>query len=626
MVIVSNPFNGDITDEAILDWLNQFSPDERPFIEKLLSNFKYYSSQKVNSLIKVLHLKIQNTLKIPIENIWFVPVGYVAKSGTAVAYFYKIQNNIPQNRFIIAKELDFLQLTKESAVVFLDDFVGSGHQATDVWHEIFGQVSPADLPCPIIFGALVGFEKGIRFLEASTKFKVIVADVISESDCPFSTQSNIFNDNDEKMKAKAIVKKYGETLYPQNPLGYSATQAILGFFYSTPNNTFPIFWSTENNWQPLLPHGESFHDPDNMIGPPPGLEGIGTETLARPITESMKLENYDISEEMSVKMLREFHLLSIVLILAPILLSLKIDNKNFSSILHLITELKHAKHEREDVCSSILIIHDELNLDSIEEPFITATSGLTLENSAEVISFAHLVNGFSGVVVIKANGELVGDCIFKSADETVDYFLPKRYHKVANASSKTGGLIFLFGGSGRISVFHNGYRILSHRDASWHLHSIELNRGIKSLSNEHSIDIKVLQEILKIAYRMSDEGLGALITVGDHENVLKISDPPKTSHIHWMPMYLGRTRDDAIIGLMRQDGSTVISKDGSIVQSMTFLRPPAGADGEEEVGRGSKHSTASKVSGFTNAICVAVSVDGRVTVYSKGRIAFKMMG
>jgi len=231
-----------------------------------------------------------------------------------------------------------------------------------------------------------------------------------------------------------------------------------------------------------------------------------------------------------------------------------------------------------------------------------------------------------GAVVIKTNGEIVGDCVFKSVDETVDYFLPDRYHKAANTSIKSKSLLFLFGGSGRILIFHNGYRILSHRDASWHLHSIELNRGIKSLCNEHSIDISVLQEILRIAYRMSDEGLGALITVGDHENVIKICDPPKTSHIHWMPIYLNRISDEAIMGLMSQDGSTVISKDGSIVQTMTVLRPPAGAEGEEEVGRGTKHSTAAKVSGITNTICVAISVDGRVTVYSRGKIAFKMMG
>ena len=210
-------------------------------------------------------------------------------------------------------------------------------------------------------------------------------------------QSTIFDKKEEKLKTEAIVKKYGEILYPQHPLGYSKSKGILGFFYSTPNNTIPIFWSTENNWHPLLPHGESFRNPDNLIGPPPCLKpGINSENHERPITESIKLENYDISEEMSIKIFGEFRLPRIYLILAPILHSLNIDDKIFSSLLQLMKELKYSKHEKEDVCSSILLINDEFNPDSIGDIFIGATSGLTIEDLAEVISFAHLINGFSG--------------------------------------------------------------------------------------------------------------------------------------------------------------------------------------------------------------------------------------
>ncbi len=628
MVKVPNPFDGDVSDEAIIRWLNQFKLDERPIIEKLLANFRYYSFKKVNSLLRVLHAGVQNALQLPSEKVWFVPVGYVSKSGAAVAYFYRKQNNVPQHRFISTRDMLSVQLPNETAVVFLDDFIGSGHQATHVWQTIIEPNLSAVLPCPIVFGAIVGFEKGIEHLKANTKFRIVVADKISEADLPFSIQSKVFDDEGEKQRANAILQKYGEILYSRYPLGYAASQAILGFFYSTPNNTFPIFWVTKAEWHPLLPHGESFRDPEYLIGPPPGLtRGIASETPERPIIESTELDKYNIPVEMAVKVFSEFRSSPIFLILAPILRSLKIDETTFSAILHLISELKYAEHEKEAVCSSILIVPDRCDPDFLGEIFVDATPGLALADMPKVISFAHLVNGFFGAVIIKFNGEVVGNCLFKSENGNVDPFLPKRYRKAAVASLKAEGLLFLFGGNGRVSVFHDGNRILSHRGASWHLHTSELNRGIKSLSKEHSLDIKALQEVLRIAYRMSDEGLGALITVGDHENVLNISDPPKTGHFHWKSMHLGLTGDEVFIGLMSRDGATIVAKDGSIIQGMTFLRPPAGAKGEEEVGRGSKHSTAAKVSEVTNAVCVAVSVDdGRVTVYSKGHIAFKMMG
>jgi DNA integrity scanning protein DisA with diadenylate cyclase activity len=91
-------------------------------------------------------------------------------------------------------------------------------------------------------------------------------------------------------------------------------------------------------------------------------------------------------------------------------------------------------------------------------------------------------------------------------------------------------------------------------------------------------------------------------------------------------MHLGVSPDDAIIGLMSQDGATIISADGAIVQGMTFLRPPVGTAAQEEVGRGSKHSTAAKISSATAALSVAVSVDGRVTLYSGGEVKLKVMG
>jgi DNA integrity scanning protein DisA with diadenylate cyclase activity len=46
----------------------------------------------------------------------------------------------------------------------------------------------------------------------------------------------------------------------------------------------------------------------------------------------------------------------------------------------------------------------------------------------------------------------------------------------------------------------------------------------------------------------------------------------------------------------------------------------------EEVGKGSKHSSAAKISKISEAIVFAVSVDGRITLFSHGEHALKRMG
>jgi hypothetical protein len=337
MIEIQNPFDGDVSDLSIERWLLQFKPDEYPIIKKLLANFRYYSSKKVNNSLTNLHNKIKGHLRVEPENIWFIPVGYVAKSGSAVAYFYKKQNDVPQNRFISSRELSPNRLSQNTAVVFLDDFIGSGHQATEVWRNVLKPIVPETSPCPIVFGALVGFERGIRYLEENTKFKVVVVDEITEADLPLSKESKIFENEEEKDQARVILRRYGEMLYPRYPLGYEDSQGLIGFFYSTPNNTFPIFWATGAEWEPLLPRAESFRDPASLVGPPSGLtKGIASERPDRPIIESSELDKYDIPEEMAVKIFREFRSPPVYLVLAPILKSLKIDEKTFSDLLHLI--------------------------------------------------------------------------------------------------------------------------------------------------------------------------------------------------------------------------------------------------------------------------------------------------
>jgi DNA integrity scanning protein DisA with diadenylate cyclase activity len=78
--------------------------------------------------------------------------------------------------------------------------------------------------------------------------------------------------------------------------------------------------------------------------------------------------------------------------------------------------------------------------------------------------------------------------------------------------------------------------------------------------------------------------------------------------------------------LARQDGATVVDENGLVKTTMTILHPPPDVRVEEETDRGARHTTASKVSGATAALTIAVSEDGTITLYSKGRRLLRMMG
>jgi hypothetical protein len=559
------------------------------------------------------------------ENLqWYVPVGYVAKSGSLVTYFYKKQNDIQGARFIAAADFREKLSDEQTPIVFLDDYIGSGHQATEFWKTVIEPIGSHESRSNLIFGSLVGYTRGIEQLRQSTGFTPIVVDVLADADRPFSDSSSLFPDPKEREHARSVVEKYGSRLYPNHPYGYADSQSLVGFFYSTPNNTLPIFWSPRQNWQPLLPRAEVFRDGTDLVGPTKGIgKEPSTSLLFSQVISDSDLD--DIPQAMTDLLSGEFKALGVVVQLALVFKQLGISIQVATGLIELIQGFKYLQHEKEYVQSSVLLVTTRAALGSAV--FARAVGEVTVNSLAEVQSLAQLVDAYEGTLVVEADGKVVGDIIYPQPEKPDDYrTLPDRYQAAAHISYQSGGLLFLFGGAGRVSVFYHGRRILLHRASTWHRSGIE-PREISKLAEQHDMSTVVLEHVLLLAVKLSDAGSGTLITVGDHEGVLLNSDPPKASYVSWAEMSLQGTPDAAILPLLRQDGATVISGDGKIIRAMTRLSPPAVTKATEEIGRGTKHSTAAKISKVTKALVVAVSTDdGRVAIFSDGNIVLKRMG
>jgi len=623
---IFNPFRGDISDQSVIDWLEQFEIEERPFICQLLKGFKYYGSTQVTESVKILCQSILADSKKSQKDIWFVPVGYVAKSGSIIAYYFRVQNNLDQSRFVSPADLSSLPLNESCAVVFIDDFLGTGNQACQVWENIVRPLYEKN-GTAFYYATLVAYVEGQENLRKNTHFLPFAVEVLSEKDSPFTVGNSLFDNETDRAQCEHIVERYGNRLYPNHPFGYRRTQGMVGFFYSTPNNTLPIFWASQHDWNPLLARGDSYRDPAFLIGPPPGLNvNTAGRAATTPVEILSQLDQFDIEWESLVRLGSEFKDSKVVLVLASVLKELKIGKNVLEAMINLIRCLRDLRHEKEPVRCALHIVPDEINVDLLGTRIFQAASGTTIESVARIEALANMTDGIDGGIVIKSNGNVVGNYIYPVSTGTNDFFLPLTYQKAAAASRTSGGLIVVFLTDNRIAMFYKGNRVLWYRGAAWHLQTIDIDRGIRELSNRHNIEFPILLRTIHTVFQLSDHGHGSLITVGDHLRVIGYSDPPKTDHVQWVPMDLTSTPMEGLIGVMSQDGATIISGGGEIIRAMTTLRPPAGVDIKEETGRGTKHSTAVTISKITDALCIAVSVDGRITVYSKGEIAFKVMG
>ena len=57
-----------------------------------------------------------------------------------------------------------------------------------------------------------------------------------------------------KWVAESVMKYYGGSLVPGDPLGYGDCQLLLGFQHNVPDNTLPIIWAerTLPLWHPIF--------------------------------------------------------------------------------------------------------------------------------------------------------------------------------------------------------------------------------------------------------------------------------------------------------------------------------------------------------------------------------------
>lgn len=338
------------------------------------------------------------------------------------------------------------------------------------------------------------------------------------------------------------------------------------------------------------------------------------------------IDAYDIPTDSARRLIDEFNSTAALLVLAPIIKILQIPDPTLSCLLRLIRCLDHAVHEREAVCTAVLIVPTPNSLMRLGKPFVTPKERVSIGEEDKISTLAQLVHGLEGSIVAVPSGEVLGGVLYPAATESPTDFLPARYWKAAAAAKRSGGLLVLFLGGGRTEVFYAGRRVISHRAGMWRLEPEDVAGQLEGLALRHEVRPNVLSAVIRIATIMADEGAGGLFAIGAVDAVLSMADAPSEQLIGWTASNVVAEDLRPAIALARQDGAVLVSQTGEIVRGMLFLHPPREIVAEQEAQRGTRHDTAAKVSAASNAITVAVSVDGTISVYSRGRRLIRLFG
>ncbi|NLN72533.1 MAG: hypothetical protein GX137_07120 [Thermoplasmatales archaeon] len=230
----------------------------------LLINFTFYSDKEIRALCRYMyedyiHSKLLQydsvgfmskdsiTKKIQhiIDSTVFLPLGNPSESGTNILYFFRQENGLSKQSFVLSDGVEY-----ENAV-FIDDVTISGSQASlYIKDKCFNTKNNFIL-------TFIATDEAIQYLsQEQTEFKLIYSILLDDRSKCFSTNSFVFSGIRSGCilsLAKKMCEGYGNLIFPSNPLGFGNGQYLFGFFYNTPDNTLPIIWGNVGKWMPIFP-------------------------------------------------------------------------------------------------------------------------------------------------------------------------------------------------------------------------------------------------------------------------------------------------------------------------------------------------------------------------------------
>ncbi len=261
-----------ISEDRVRAWLDQFGGiREQRAMFALLKGLRFYSDgflrkkmAEIHDIIKreqIVHRVEQRRLKR--SDILISYLDNPGKSGAHLARLYADEAGVyVENVIEKGKLTERLQKPDEiQALLFLDDFVGTGNAASEYLMQIDSSLSEVvqSRDIKLFFASILAFINGWSHIQQivtglQTKIRVHACEILDDTARCFSNDSTIFTDPNERAFAKKIAHTYGLLLEKHCPLGYGNLEMAVVFERGCPNNSLPILWSESaaHKWTPLF--------------------------------------------------------------------------------------------------------------------------------------------------------------------------------------------------------------------------------------------------------------------------------------------------------------------------------------------------------------------------------------
>lgn len=263
-----------VTEDKVRAWVEQFGDiREQRAMFTLLQGLCYYSQSfvrekmhEVDSIVKsglTRQLASKESRKSKQSDILISYLDGVAKSGADLARLYADEASIYVDNVVERSKLaSRLSQHKEiKALVFVDDFVGTGNAVSDYLRELDAEVSEIvqSRRIKVVFVAVVACLEGWSKIERTVDeiqmhVNIHHCELLDNRHKCFSEESIIIKDYDQRQRALQAASNHGKYLEPNCPLGYGGLEMAVVFERGCPNNSLAVLWSesVKHKWVPLF--------------------------------------------------------------------------------------------------------------------------------------------------------------------------------------------------------------------------------------------------------------------------------------------------------------------------------------------------------------------------------------
>ena len=251
------PYSGyvvPVTRQKLELWIDQFDLVDRDMAARVLDAVLFLGHEHIRTTFRELLGAIPgwNMDETARTGRWFfVPFsGSVGESGDSMVHTFRMATGMTQRRFnslfVHRSELVSRRPGPDDTVVLIDDFSGSGRQATRAWKEVFAEILTEGSRVILLLAAAT--RDALNNISSQTDMEPTCGTFLEKQHNLFDAACAHFSQEE-----KQVIERYCRRADRRNPRGSGNCGLLLVLAHRCPNNSLPILHSDHTRWSGLFP-------------------------------------------------------------------------------------------------------------------------------------------------------------------------------------------------------------------------------------------------------------------------------------------------------------------------------------------------------------------------------------